>query len=156
MILPDFVGTWMGTNGFRLMPGDPLADSPAAATVTVAAGGHLTSIGYRWEHPDDGPQDGLIVVWAAGEDGSLAAVWGDSWHQKPVPMSLSLSGNRGAGGIVELDGGYGGGWAWRIVFDTTDVEQFQMRMDNVVPAGEATAELPSGPYPAMVMHLRRP
>ncbi|MFC0004336.1 DUF1579 family protein [Micromonospora siamensis] len=152
MILSDFVGGWTGTNGFRLMPGDPLAESPAAATVSAAAGGHLTSIGYRWEHPDDGPQDGLVVAWTA-EDGSLAAVWSDSWHQQPVPMSLA--GSRGADGTVALDGAYGGGWVWRIVFDTTDDGTFRMRMENVVPAGEATAELPAGPYPAMVLRARR-
>ncbi|SCF47173.1 hypothetical protein [Micromonospora mirobrigensis] len=152
MILPDFVGNWTGTNGFRPMPADPLSESPATATVTAAASGHLTSIGSRWEHPDDGPQDGLTIAWTA-DDGSLAGVWSDSWHQKPAPMSLA--GGRGADGIIALDGGYGDGWVWRIVFDTTEAETFQMRMDNVVPTGEATAELPAGPYPAMVLQARR-
>jgi hypothetical protein len=154
MILSDFAGSWTGTNGFRLMPGDPLVESGATATVTLAAGGHLTTVAYGWEHPDDGPQDGLIVVWAAGEDGSLAAVWGDSWHQKPEPATLS--GSRGADGGIELEFAYAGDWAWRIVLDTTDPDRLQLRMDNVIPAGQATAEMAAGPYPAMIMQARRP
>lgn len=153
MILSDFAGSWAGTNGFRLMPGDPLAELPATVTVTMGAGGHLTSVAYSWEHPDDGPQDGLLVIGSAGEDGSLVAMWGDSWHQKPVPMSLS--GGPGAGATFELDGDYGAGWVWRIVFDTAAAENLRMRMDNLIPADQATAEIPAGPYPAMVMDLRR-
>lgn len=153
MSLSGFVGTWAGTNGFRLLPRDPLTEFPTTATVTVAAGGSLTSVAYRWQHPDDGSQDGLIVVWAAGENGSLAAVWGDSWHQQPAPMSLS--GGPAAAGTVELAASYGDGWGWRIGFDTTDPDHLRIRMDNVVPVDQATAEFPAGPYPAMVMRLRR-
>jgi hypothetical protein len=153
VILSDFAGTWVGTNGFRLMPQDALAEFPAAMTVATAAGGYLTSVAYSWEHPDDGPQDGLLVVGAAGEDHSLVAMWGDSWHQKPAPMSLS--GRHRPGTAVELDGDYGGGWGWRVVFDTTNAEALRMRMDNVIPAEHATSEIPAGPYPAMVMELRR-
>jgi Protein of unknown function (DUF1579) len=153
MILSDFAGSWAGTNGFRLMPTDPFAELPATVTVTMAAGGHLTSVVYSWEHPDDGPQDGLLVIGSAGEDRSLMAMWADSWHQKPVPMSLS--GGPAAGATFELNGDYGGGWGWRIVFDAADAENLRMRMDNVIPADQATAEIPAGPYPAMVMDVRR-
>jgi hypothetical protein len=31
MILFDFAGPWAGSNGFRMMPDDPLAEFPAAA-----------------------------------------------------------------------------------------------------------------------------
>lgn len=161
MILSDFSGLWVGTNGFRLMPDDPLAGSPATVSVTMAAGGHLTSVAYSWEHPDDGPQDGLLVISAAEEggslaaegDGSLVAVWGDSWHQKPAPMSLP--GGPGAEGTWEFAGEYGGGWGWRIVCDATDPETLRMRMHNVIPADQATAEVPPGPYPVMVMDVCR-
>ncbi len=154
MILSAYAGTWTGTNGFRLMPHDPLAEFPAAVTVTIAAGGHLTSVAYSWEHPDDGPQDGLLVIGTAGEDASLIAMWGDSWHQKPAPMSLS--GSYQGAAAIELEADYGGGWRWRIVFDTTDPDTLRMRMDNVVPAEQATAEISAGPYPAMIMDVRRP
>jgi len=153
MILSDFTGTWAGTNGFRLMPSEPLAEFPAAMTVTMAAGGYLTSVAYGWEHPEDGPQDGLLVVGSAGDDGSLVAIWGDSWHQKPAPMSLS--GRQVPGATVELEGDYGGGWGWRVLFDVTDAENLRLRMDNVIPVDQATAEISAGPYPAMVMDVRR-
>ncbi|MEU4478459.1 hypothetical protein AB0F68_10410 [Micromonospora sp. NPDC023966] len=104
MILADFAGSWAGTNGFRLMPADPLAESPAALTVTTAAGGHLTSVAYSWTHPDDGPQDGLLVIGAGDQEGSLVAVWGDSWHRQPTPMSLT--GGPGTDGAFELKGEY--------------------------------------------------
>jgi hypothetical protein len=151
-ILSDFAGSWTGTNGFRLMPADPLAEYPATMTVTTAAGGHLTSVAYSWQHPSDGAQDGLVVIGSAGKD-DLLAVWADSWHQQPVPMSLS--GVRTAGGTVELEGEYGGGWGWRIGFDPVDAERLRMRMENLVPEDQATAETPAGPYPVMEMDLRR-
>jgi hypothetical protein len=136
-----------------LMPHDTLAEFPATMTVTIAAGGHLTSVAYSWKHPEDGPQDGLIVIGSAGGDASLTAMWGDSWHQKPEPMTLS--GGHQAGATVELAANYAGDWGWRILFDATDAENLRMRMENVVPADQAQAEIPAGPYPAMVMNLQR-
>jgi hypothetical protein len=153
MTLAAFAGSWTGVNGFRLMPQDPLAELPATMAVTMAAGGHLASIAYAWEHPDDGPQDGLIVVAPAGDDGSLAALWGDSWHQKPMPMSLP--GGPAADATFQFNGEYGGGWGWQIVVDATDAENLRMRMHNVIPADQATAEISAGPYPVMVMDVRR-
>lgn len=50
---------------------------------------------------------------------------------------------------------YGSGWGWRILVDTTDADNLRMRMDNVIPADQATAEMPAGPYPVMVMDVRR-
>jgi hypothetical protein len=151
--LSDFAGHWAGTNGFRLMPGDALAESPATMTVSMAAGGHIALVAYTWEHPDDGQQDGLLVIAAAGEDGSLVATWGDSWHQKPAPMALP--GAQGADAKFEFAGDYGGGWGWRIVIDATRLENLRMRMDNVIPAGRATAEKSAGPYPVMITDVRR-
>jgi len=135
------------------MPADPLAEFPARATVSHAAGGHLVSIAYWWEHPDDGPQDGFMVIGLADEGGSLVAMWGDSWHQKPTPMMFS--GSRGTGGPLELEGDYGGGWRWRVTFDATDTDNFRMQMDNVIPAEYATAEKSAGPYPVMLIQTRR-
>ena len=37
-----------------LVPGDPLAERTATMTLTPGAGGHLTSVAYTWQHPDDG------------------------------------------------------------------------------------------------------
>jgi hypothetical protein len=111
------------------------------------------SIAYWWEHPDDGPQDGLVLIGSADEGGSLVAMWGDSWHQKPAPMMLS--GSRSTDAALELGGDYGGGWRWRVTFDATDSDSFRMQMDNVIPAEQATAEISPGPYPVMIMQTRR-
>jgi hypothetical protein len=153
MLLPYSAGVWVGTNGFRLMPSDPLVEFPASVTVTTAAGGYLTSVAYSWEHPDDGAQDGLLVIGSAEEDGSLVAMWGDSWHQKPAPMMLS--GSRQTDATLQLEGDYGGGWRWRVMLDASDAESLRMQMDNVIPAEQATADIPDGPYPVMIMHARR-
>ena len=133
------------------MPSDPFAEFPARMTVSTAAGGHLVSVSYSWEHPDDGPQDGLVVIGTADDGGSVVAMWGDSWHQKPAPMILS--GSRDTDATIELEGDYGGGWRWRVKFDATG--GFQMQMDNVIPAEHATAEIAAGPYPVMIMQTGR-
>jgi hypothetical protein len=149
--LVDCVGEWVGTNGFRLMPADPLAIGPARATVTVAAGAHLTSMAYRWEHPQDGAQEGLIVFGEGAAAGTVVGLWGDSWHQQPQPMSMS---GQVAEQSIQLEGEYGGGWRWSIVLDPASSD-LRMRMENVVPADQATVEEPAGPYDVMVMDLRR-
>ncbi|MBC9715548.1 hypothetical protein H9Y04_23650 [Streptomyces sp. TRM66268-LWL] len=155
-LLSAAAGEWTGTNGFRLMPDDPLSERPATATLALAAGGHLTSLTYSWEHPDDGPQEGLLVIGRAedgerGEGaGTLTATWGDSWHQKPAPMTLA--GRLAEDGSVGLDARYGEGWGWHIAVTAT-AEGLRMRMDNVLPPEYATPQVPS--YPAMVMELGR-
>ncbi len=156
MVPSELVGTWAGTNGFRLMPSDRLCELPATASVTTAAGGHLALVAYTWQHPDDGPQDGLIVLWSAGEGDAVAATWADSWHQQPVPMSLS--GSRTPDGAIGLEGSYGDGWAWRVLLEAGEAGEageLRMRMDNVIPADHAATELPAGPYPTMIMQTRR-
>lgn len=152
MVLADVTGSWAGVNGFRLMPTDPLVESPATLTVATAAGGHLTTVAYSWAHPDDGPQDGLVVIAAGESPGSLVAWWGDSWHQQPTTMTLT--GAAGGATGVELTGGYGGGWAWRIVFEAAGPGRLRMRMDNVVPDDQAGPDAPAGAYPVMVADLR--
>lgn len=149
MILTEFAGSWAGTNGFRLMPADPLAELPATAAVTMAAGGHLTSVAYTWVHPEDGPQDGLMVIGKSAEGDGLTATWGDSWHQKPEPRTLTA----GDGKTFECE--YAPGWGWQIAFDTTDPGTFRMRMHNVIPADQATDEVEAGAYPVMVLDARR-
>ncbi len=153
MLLPNAEGAWQGTNGFRLMPTDQLSEFPAEVTVMTAAGGYLTSAAYSWKHPEDGEQDGLLVIGNADEDGSLVAMWGDSWHQKPAPMMLS--GRKGTDKTLELEGDYGGGWRWRVILDATDAENLEMRMDNVVPADQVPPGMPAEPYSAMIMKARR-
>ncbi|MEV0002559.1 hypothetical protein AB0H28_09760 [Micromonospora sp. NPDC050980] len=153
MVLTDVTGSWAGTNGFRMMPADPLVESPATLTVATAAGGHLTTVAYSWAHPADGPQDGLLVIAAGESPGSLVAWWGDSWHQQPTTMALT--GAAGGSSAVELTGEYGGGWAWRIAIEAVEPGHLRMRMDNVVPDDQAGPDVPAGAYPVMVTDLRR-
>lgn len=151
--LSELTGTWTGTNGFRLMPEDQLAEYAATVSVSSGAGGHLTSVAYSWEHPADGRQEGLLVIGSTGEGDALTALWGDSWHQQPAPTVLS--GSLHGGAVVELEVGYGGGWLWRIRLDASDADTLGLRMDNVVPAAHARDAVPAGPYPVMVMTVRR-
>ncbi|MER7175452.1 hypothetical protein [Streptomyces mesophilus] len=149
-ILSAATGEWSGTNGFRLMPEDPLAERPATATLALAAGGHLTSFTYTWEHPDDGPQEGLIVIGSGEPAGTLTAIWADSWHQKPAPMPLD--GRLTDDGSVGLDARYAEDWGWHIALAAAG-DGLRLRMDNVLPPQYATPVTAS--YPAMVMELSR-
>ncbi|NGO81931.1 hypothetical protein G6045_40770 [Streptomyces sp. YC504] len=149
-ILSAAAGEWAGANGFRLMPEDPLDERPATATLALAAGGHLTSLTYTWEHPEDGPQDGLLVIGGGEQAGILTAIWADSWHQKPAPMTLN--GRLADDGSVGLDARYAEDWGWHIDL-VADGGGLRMRMDNVLPPQYATPETAS--YPAMVMDLSR-
>ena len=147
----DHAGAWAGSNQFRLMPTDPFQEAPATAQVSVAAGGNLASIAYSWSHPQDGAQDGLLVV--GGDDsGGVVALWGDSWHQSPEARVLL-----GAikDGLIVAGCDYGGDWRWTITVDTTVDGSLRIRMDNVIPESAATEEIGPGAYAAMVAELRR-
>ncbi|WP_026911702.1 DUF1579 family protein [Patulibacter minatonensis] len=145
-------GSWTGTNGFRLMPDDPLQDAPAGAVVRGAAGGHLTEIAYTWSHPQDGEQDGLLVLGAGEAPGTVVGLWGDSWHQKPEPRVLS---GTSAGRVLTVSCTYAGDWGWQVVVDASDPEVLHLSMHNVIPASAATDTMRAGPYPAMWAPLRR-
>ncbi|MEU4793885.1 hypothetical protein AB0F95_29680 [Micromonospora tulbaghiae] len=82
MVLTDVTGSWVGTNGFRLMPADPLAESPAALTVATAAGGHLTTVSYSW-HQQPTP---MTLTGAAGGSSAveLTAEYGGGWGWRIV------------------------------------------------------------------------
>ena len=141
--LVALAGAWAGTNGFRLMPDDPLAEAPASATVSSAAGGNLAVVAYTWAHPQDSAQDGLLVVGAAEEAGGVTGFWGDSWHQSPTPRAVAGTAD---GDVLTVGYEYAPGWQWKIVVDPTDPATLRLRMDNATPD--------SGPYPAMLMELR--
>lgn len=146
-------GAWTGTNGFRLLPDDPVVRGAANAELTLPAAGHLLAFAYGWEHPEDGGQEGLLVV-GAGEDGALTAIWGDSWHQKPEP--LPMTGAIEAPGRLRVSGCYAGDWGWGIAFAAAGGESLTVTMENVVPASAATAEVTAGAYTVMLAELRRP
>jgi hypothetical protein len=148
--LGRLAGTWEGTNGFRLMPADELHRAPATATMATAAGGHDVVVTYTWVHPQDGPQDGVLLVGSPDEHGQVTAAWGDSWHQQP---SIRTFAGTVVGGRLEVSADYGGGWMWTIAIEGDD--PLAVTMYNVVPEEYATDENAAGPYPAMVTELRR-
>ena len=134
------------------MPADPPHVAAVTADVSAAAGGNLTTISYTWSHPDDGAQDGLLVVGSNAEPPGVVAFWGDSWHQQPAPEVL-LGGLED--GVLVVSYAYGGDWRWQITVDATDPDVLALRMDNVVPESAATEGVDAGAYPAMVTELRR-
>ena len=146
------VGRWTGSNAFRLMPADPPHVAAATADVSAAAAGKLTAIAYTWSHPDDGVQDGLLVIGPSDEEQGAVAFWGDSWHQSPAPTVL-------AGGFVDdrlvVSYEYGGEWRWQIIVDATNPDSLRLSMENVVPEAAATDTVAPGPYVAMLADLRR-
>ena len=144
--------SWAGSNAFRLMPTDEPHRAPASATVSVAAGGLLAAVAYTWSHPQDGAQEGLLVVGTDEQPERAVALWGDSWHQSPASKSLSGTVDDGT---VTVGYTYGGDWEWRIVLDATDPESLGLRMDNVVPASAAAGVHAAGAYWAMDARLRR-
>jgi hypothetical protein len=150
--LASATGSWTGTNGFRLMPFDELAERPASLGVQIGARGNLASVAYRWEHPSDGSQEGLLIVGLSSEEGQLTSLWSDSWHQQPT--SMSLTGAVTPGGSIALEGSYGEGWAWRITVEAPGDGQLHLRMDNVIPESQATDEIRAGAYPVMIMDLQ--
>jgi len=153
-IFARHLGSWHGSNGFRLMPNDPVHSAPAGATVLRAAGGALASITYNWSHPTDGVQGGLLVVGPGDDhgDGSVVAFWADSWHQHPSPRTLLGSSE---GNSVSVGYEYEAGWWWRIVVGLGDPDALTIRMENVVPESAGNADFAGGAYPAMVMSLTR-
>jgi hypothetical protein len=150
-LLAQHVGVWTGTNRFRLMPDDPAAESDATVQLSLGAGGNLAVLAYTWAHPDDGPQDGVLVLGPDEEPGEVVALWGDSWHQQPAARTL-----RGTSHDRSLTVGYSyeEGWWWRITVTADQPDVLRWRMDNVVPAtASGTGEEVT--YWAMDAELRR-
>lgn len=146
------VGWWSGSNRFRLMPADSPHAAAATADVSTAAAGDLTAIAYTWSHPEDGAQDGLLVIGANDESDGAVAFWGDSWHQAPQPTLLA---GKFQDGLVAVSYEYGGGWRWQISVDATNTDSLRLRMENIVPQSAATDAVAAGPYEAMLTTLRR-
>ena len=133
------------------MPTDEFNDAPATAEVTTAAGGHVIVLRYTWSHPDDGPQDGVLLAGSPdAESHAVTAAWGDSWHQHPAILTFAGTLD---GGRLDLAADYGGGWRWTIAVEGGD--PMRVTMHNVVPEEYATADGPAGPYPVMVAELHR-
>jgi hypothetical protein len=150
-LLTRHAGTWTGTNRFRLMPDDPPAEGAATAEVSLGAGGNVAVLAYTWTHPDDGVQDGLLVLGPDESPGAVLALWGDSWHQKPAAKQLAGTADRDS---LTVSYSYAEEWEWRIALSLDRPDLLRWRMDNVVPPSAAgTAEAVT--YWAMDGELRR-
>jgi hypothetical protein len=150
--LSDHVGSWIGTNGFRLMPTDAPHVAAATADVSTAAAGNLTTIAYTWSHPDDGAQEGLLLVGRSGEAPGAVAFWADSWHQQPDPVVMP---GEVRDQLLTVSYAYGGDWRWQVTIDGTDLDALTIRMDNIVPESAAGEGGSAGAYSAMATELRR-
>jgi len=134
------------------MPTDDLHEAAATAELSVAAAGNDLMLSYTWVHPEDGPQDGVLLAGSPDDEGLVTAAWGDSWHQKP-PI-LVLTGSL-IDGVLDLAADYGGGWRWLISVDGRPDDRLLLTMHNVIPDEHATDEEPAGPYLVMVSNLER-
>ncbi|GAB95032.1 hypothetical protein BJY21_001686 [Kineosphaera limosa] len=146
-----------GEGGFRLMPDDEMAFGEASATVEAPAGGFALTLTYTWTHPDDGLQDGVLLVGSPQEGAdTVEATWLDSWHQKPAPLHLT-----GAldGSALELSALYSGNWGWQIRLDLTSPQETVLVMRHVIPSealdqAPPGTQMPAGPYDVMDLRLR--
>jgi len=110
-------------------------------------GGQGLLLTYRWEHQEDGAQDGVLLVGSAAEGANeVTAAWGDSWHPAH-PGQLAMEGTSSVG-RTELSADYGGGWRWQIAVEVG--ERLALTMSNVIPKELATEEAPAGPYAVML------
>ena len=146
-------GSWTGTNGFRLMPNDALSEAAATAELAVAAAGYDLVVRYTWVHPDDGLQEGVMLVGSPDDEGRVTVAWGDSWHQKP-PIRI-MDGTL-VDGVLDVSADYGGGWRWTISVDGRRDDRLALTMHNVIPDEVATDDEPAGPYRVMVATFQRP
>ena len=127
-----------GTNAFRLIPDDAMHEAPATATVRSSAGGHALVLTYTWEHAEDGPQDGVLLVASADDGGVVHATLLDSWHQHPAPMHLTgrmLPGGLGA----SVSAVYAEVYGWEVDV-RLDAGELAMDMRNVLPAEDVPQE----------------
>ncbi|WP_267489728.1 DUF86 domain-containing protein [Enemella dayhoffiae] len=143
------VGDWNGSNGFRMMPTDPLSTGESRAHSAAEADSWGWSLRYTWMHPDDGPQSGTLLLAAPESDGTITAAWLDSWHQKPgLRLLTGTFADNTAALEMECDG-----WFWRISVEAT-ADELRMLMHNVIPDGFEGHE--PGPYVVMDAHWTRP
>jgi hypothetical protein len=122
------LGERTGTYEFRMMPTDEFQGGASTASVTGAARGRAVLVAYTWEHAQDGPQEGTLMLGLPGEDGAVTAAWVDSWHQRDVVLLTGTGSPHGATVGYE----YAPGWTWEIAVAVTDGD-LALVMRNGVP-----------------------
>jgi hypothetical protein len=135
--LSDLVGRWSGANKLWFMPGEPVRESDATASVSLTAGGAFAVIAYTWSYEGDA-QDGTLMLRAAPDADDVQVVWVDSWHTGGKFMQFQPEDGRD--GLVAVRGSYkappGPDWGWRVVLEADGADAFRILMDNITPEGE--------------------
>ena len=131
-----FTGTWSGTTKLYLEPGVMRSESPIAASVHVVSGGYALLFGYVGSHGEDRTAGTMLISYDEQAD-RHAIGWVDSFHS---PALMCLSGDRPAGGGIEVQGTYDVGdgktYGWHIELQLQAPESIALRMYNVMPGEE--------------------
>ena len=133
--LSNILGRWGGEKQvFLSESATPDISSNTQLSVSSVAGGFL-QISYSWSHKEQ-PHEGVLLI--GQHTGESTVAWVDSWHQKTQIMALSGTSDEEEG--VNVSGSYaappGPDWGWRIVVQSADSDQLEIRMYNIFPDGK--------------------
>ena len=135
--MSELIGKWQGRTYLWLFPGDPVHESDSKAEVRKIGNGQFTEIWYTWAY-DGEPQEGRLFLGQMSEDGSVKAVWFDSWHLNGIFMVFK--GTVDEDETISLNGSYaapsGPDWGWQIAIEPVKNESFFLRMYNIPPEEE--------------------
>jgi hypothetical protein len=133
--MQQLVGEWEGKNDLYFMPGDPVRESDSAAAVALVAKGQFVKIEYDWAFEGD-PQEGLLLIGRADDEGGIKVVWVDSWHTGGRFMISDGSSDEDSISVsTTYSAPPGPDWGWRTIVEPAD-ESFKLVMYNVTPDGE--------------------
>jgi hypothetical protein len=135
--LSELTGNWRGSGTlFTPWRTPPEVEYDSAAFLSAAARNFL-KLEYTWE-ADGKPQDGLMLVSENKKDGSVVAVWVDSWHQGET--FLLSKGTRTSTGDITVLGSYaaptGPDWGWKTIIRAIGDDTLEIIMYNVTPDGD--------------------
>jgi hypothetical protein len=132
-----FVGGWKGTNRLWLGPDEPARQSDSTLTIAYAVQTNVMTVHYGWSFEGE-PQEGLLALCPHKSDGTIEAVWVDSWHQKD--QFMFCKGDIDDRGAVSVQGSYsappGPDWGWRIVLEAGDSGTLTITMYNISPENQ--------------------
>ena len=135
--LPDLLGQWSGNNRLWVLPGDPVRESAANATVTCTERRAITMITYTWEY-EGKLQEGVLMVRTDSDPKEVDVVWVDSWHTSNKFMLFRRE--EAKGGLIAVHGTYaappGPDWGWRILLEANTANEIHILMYNVTPDGQ--------------------
>jgi hypothetical protein len=138
-VLAQFSGDWTGINRLWLIPTAAPHESPAAASITLAARNQFLTIRYNWVYESE-THDGLLVVGQSKNGSDITAFWIDSWHVQEQIMQCR--GCLTEEGGISIKGGYSippePDWGWQISVSPVDPGHWMMSMHNISPQGDET------------------